>query len=149
MATPYIDIISRAQFRVTDYSFLKMKFQMHYDIMHKFLMSAVSDFSPYCLIDLNDRDETLAQFNQDLDDECQEILACGIVSYWMSSKTLNSELLYNRLSTKEYSYFSPANLLREVVELKKTAKQEFDSAIIKYTYRHGNIETPSIKTRRE
>lgn len=142
MATPYIDVIDRAQFRVTDYDVLKRTFQDQYDLMFKYLLSAVADFAPYCLIDLDDRSDELAQFNQDLDNECMEILALGVASYWMSSRALNSELLYNRLSTKEYSYFSPANLLREVQILRETVNNEYRGAIIRYTYRHGDIVNP-------
>lgn len=142
MATPYIDVIDRAQFRVTDYDVLKRSFQDQYDLMYKYLLSAVADFAPYCLVDLEDRSEELAQFNQDLDNEVMEILALGVANYWMSSRTLNSELLYNRLSTKEYSYFSPANLLREVQTLRDSVQQEYRSAIVRYTYRHGDIASP-------
>lgn len=142
MATPYVYVIDRAQFRVMDYDVLKRTFQEQYDLMYKFLLSAIADFSPYCHIDLNDRSEELAQFNQTLDNEVMEILALGVAYYWMSSRTLNSELLYNRLSTKEYSYFSPANLLREVQTLRDSVQHEFRSAIIRYTYRHGDIANP-------
>lgn len=143
MATSYVDVINRAQFRVTDYDVLKLTFQQQYDLMYKYMLSAIADFSPYCKFDLEDRDDDLAQFNQDLDNECIEILALGIAAYWMSSRSLNSELLYNRLSTKEYSYFSPANLLREVQTLRDTVMQEYRSAIVRYTYRHGDIESPN------
>ncbi len=142
MATPYVDVIDRAQFRVTDYDVLKRSFQAQYDLMYKYMLSAVADFAPYCIVDLNDRNEEFSQFNQTLDDECMEILALGIAYYWMSSRTLNSELLYNRLSTKEYSYFSPANLLREVQVLRDSVQQEYRGAIIRYTYRHGDIANP-------
>lgn len=142
MATSYSTVIDRAQFRISDYDALKQTFQMHYSIMKKHLMSAVADFAPYCLLDLNDRDEILAQFNVDLDDECIEILACGVASYWLSSLVMNTDLLQNRLSTKEYSYFSPANLLNNAAALRKETKKEFRSDIIRYTYRHGNIESP-------
>lgn len=142
MATPFQEVINAAQFRVTDYDVLKRSFQMQVDIMHKYLMSAVADFAPYCQIDLNDQDEYLAQFNQDLDDECIEILALGVAAYWLSSRVINSDLLYNRLSTKEYSYFSPANLMREVQTLRAAVMDEFHAAIVRYTYRHGDIVNP-------
>ena len=116
MATSYSTILDRAQFRVSDYDALKQTFQMHYDVMRKHLMSAAADFAPYCRFDLNDRDDALAQFNVDL--------------------------LQNRLSTKEFSYFSPANLLNAASALRKETRKEFRSEIIQYTYRHGNIEAP-------
>ena len=142
MATSYSTILDRAQFRVSDYDALKQTFQMHYDVMRKHLMSAAADFAPYCRFDLNDRDDALAQFNADLDDECVEILACGVAAYWLSALVMNTDLLQNRLSTKEFSYFSPANLLNAASTLRKETRKEFRSEIIQYTYRHGNIEAP-------
>lgn len=146
MATSYIDVIDRAQYRITDYDVLKRAFQDHYTLMERYLMSAVSDFRPHCIYDLTDRNEDEKCFNADLDDECLEILALGISYYWLSSRALSSELMANRMSTKEYTFFSPANLLGQVKELRNDVQQEFQRALVLYTYRHGNISNPATPT---
>lgn len=146
MATSYIDVIDRAQYRITDYDVLKRAFQDHYTLMERYLMSAVSDFRPHCIYDLTDRNEDEKCFNADLDDECLEILALGISYYWLSSRALSSELMANRMSTKEYTFFSPANLLGQVKELRNDVQREFQRALVLYTYRHGNIADPAIPT---
>ena len=146
MATSYIDVIDRAQYRITDYDVLKRAFQDHYTLMERYLMSAVSDFRPHCIYDLTDRNEDEKCFNADLDDECLEILALGISYYWLSSRALSSELMANRMSTKEYTFFSPANLLGQVKELRNDVQQEFQRALVLYTYRHGNIADPATPT---
>ena len=148
MATSYIDVIDRAQYRITDYDVLKRAFQDHYSLMERYLMSAVSDFRPHCIYNLSDRNEDEKAFNADLDDECLEILALGISYYWLSSRTLSSELTANRMSAKEYSFFSPANLLGQVKELRNDVQQEFNRALVLYTYRHGNISNPATPTTR-
>lgn len=142
MATSYIDVIDRAQYRITDYDVLKRAFQDHYSLMERYMMSAVSDFKPHCVFDLSDRNEDDKCFNADLDDECLEILALGISYYWLSSRALSSELLANKLSSKEYSFFSPAQLLGQVKELRDAVQQEFNRAMVLYTYRHGDITNP-------
>ena len=148
MATSYIDVIDRAQYRITDYDVLKRAFQDHYSLMERYLMSAVSDFRPHCIYDLTDRNEAEKVFNANLDDECLEILALGISYYWLSSRSLSSELLANRLSTKEYSFFSPAALLGQVKELRDAVQDEFRRAMVLYTYRHGDISNPATPTAR-
>lgn len=148
MATSYIDVIDRAQYRITDYDVLKRAFQDHYSLMERYLMSAVSDFRPHCIYDLTDRNEAEKVFNANLDDECLEILALGISYYWLSSRSLSSELLANRLSTKEYSFFSPAALLGQVKELRDAVQDEFRRAMVLYTYRHGDISNPAMPTAR-
>lgn len=146
MATSYIDVIDRAQYRVTDYDVLKRAFQDHYSLMERYLMSAVSDFGPYCVFDLSDRNEHEKVFNADLDDECMEIIALGISYYWLSSRALSSELMANRMNAKEYSFFSPANLLGQVRELRDAVQSEFRRAMVLYTYRHGDISNPMKPT---
>ena len=148
MATSYIDVIDRAQYRITDYDVLKRAFQDHYTLMERYLMSAVSDFRPHCIYDLTDRNEDEKCFNADLDDECLEILALGISYYWLSSHTLSSDLMKNRMNAKEYTFFSPANLLGQIKELRNDVQQEFKRALVLYTYRHGNISNPSIPATR-
>ena len=100
---------------------------------------AISDFAPVCQDDLYDVDETLAQFNVDLDLEVQEILATGIAFYWTSARILDQELLRNSMSTKDYTYFSPANLMRESQTLRETLRKEYRDRIVQYTYHHGDI----------
>ena len=139
MATPYESIFQRAAFRFKDYDFCLMNDSDIDAVMKNYLKSAVSDFQGVCLQDLTDADDTLNQFNEDLDNEVQEILALGISFYWVSSQVMNQELLRNSLSTKDYTYFSPANLLRESQALRETIRKEYRDRITQYTYRHGDI----------
>lgn len=139
MATPYSDIFKRAVYRFKDYDYLRMSDDEVHEVMTAFLYSAVADFAPICLDDLHDVDETLAQFNADLDMEVQEILALGIAFHWTSARILDQELLRNSMSTKDYTYFSPANLLRESQTLRETLRKEYNNRMIQYSYHHGDI----------
>lgn len=139
MATPYTEIFKRAVYRFKDYDYLRMSDDEIHEVMTAFLRSAVADFDPVCSDDLYDVDETLAQFNADLDNEVQEILALGIAFHWTSARVLDQELLRNSMSTKDYTYFSPANLLRESQTLRDTLRKEYNNRIIQYSYHHGDI----------
>lgn len=109
------------------------------EVLRGYLNAAISDFSPVCQDDLADVDDDLEQFNADLDNEVQEILSLGISFYWISAQIMNQELLRNSLSTKDYSYFSPANLLRESQTLRDSLRKEYRDRITRYTYHHGDI----------
>lgn len=141
MATPYSDVFARAIFRFADYQFLKQDIETREGVLEKYLMSAKTEFKRLCKIDLSDVDEELKQFNQDLDDEVIEILSLGIAYYWISYKALNSELLKNVLNSKDYYYYSPANLLKEVQTLRKTVRDEFYSRMRQYSYNNNTIGT--------
>ena len=79
-----------------------------------------------------------------LTDEEQEILALGIAYYWLSMKTMDSQLLKNIMTRKDYNTYSPANLLKELSALKTSLKQEFRGRINEYSYRHGTLDTLKV-----
>jgi len=80
-------------------------------------------------------------FNYDLGFEEQEILALGLVFHWLSGKVLNSELLRNVMHNKDYKSYSPANLLKEMQNLRTNIKAEFTGRINTYTFRNSNLAT--------
>ena len=141
MATPFTDIYARAIFRFADYEFLKQDIETREGVLEKYLISAKTEFQRVCKEDLGDYDLELKQFNQTLDDEVIEILSLGIAFYWLSYKALNSELLKNVLNSKDYYYYSPANLLKEVQTLRKTLRNEFNSKMRQHSYNDSTIGT--------
>lgn len=146
MATPFSDVFKRAVYRFKDYDYLRLSDDQVHEVMAAFLNAAIADFAPVCLVDLYDIDETLAQFNNDLSMEVQEILALGIAYHWTSARILDQELLRNSMSTKDYTYFSPANLLRESQTLRDSLRKEYRDRITQYTYHHGDIAGISAST---
>lgn len=141
MATPFTDIYDRAIFRFADYDFLKQDIQTREDVLEKYLISAKTDFVNVCKVDLGTYDILLRQFDEDLDDDEIEILALGISFYWISYKALDSKALKNVLNSKDYYYYSPANLLNEVQSLRETIRSEFYSKMRRYSYKDNGLQT--------
>lgn len=141
MATKFTDIYNRAIFRFSDYSFLDFNPEKRDEILSNFLIAAKSDFVNSCAVDLNDYDLDKGIFNNDLSDEEQEILALGIAYHWVSMKTLDSQLLKNIMTRKDYNTYSPANLLKELSSLRTALKQEYRGKINEYSFRHGTLDT--------
>ena len=139
MATPFSDIYDRALYKFSDTDFLKYTDALKESTMRHFLYSAQSDFEKICEYDLSDTDETLKQYNVTLDNDCVEILSLGIAFYWVSAKTLNNELMKNRLMLSEYSFFSPEALLGTITELRDTIGAEFRGKMIQYSYSHNDV----------
>ena len=138
MGTPFTYIYRTAASRFVDYDFLHLSNNAQEQIMRAHMFSAEKDFAPHCLVDLS-HDEILAEYVETLDNEVIEILACGLVYYWLSSRVLNTENLRNKMSSKDISYYSPANLLKEMISLRDAAGKEFREKIVRYTYDHGDI----------
>lgn len=144
MATKFTDIYNKAIFRFSDYSFLNFNPEERDEILKSFLLSAKSDFVNSCSIDLDDYDLDKGVFNSDLSDEEQEILALGIAYYWLSMKTMDSQLLKNIMTRKDYNTYSPANLLKELSSLKSELRKEYRGKINEYSFRHGTLDTLKV-----
>lgn len=138
MGTSFKEIYERAIFRFSDYEILKQKVKDREDILEKYLISAKTDFTHACDIDLS-CDYTSKEFVEDLGDEIIEILALGISYYWLSYQALNSKALKNVLNSKDYYYYSPANLLKEVQTLRRTVRDEFNGKMRKYSFDHNSV----------
>ncbi len=140
--TKFSEIFDRAVFKLSEYDFLKMDENIKNSVFERYLASARVDFNPHCEgIDLSDIDDENKEFKAELSEEIQEILALGVAFYWLSAKTIRSDLLKNRIYNKDYSTFSPANLLKEIQTLRKEIKQEYNSKMKEYGYRYSNLDT--------
>lgn len=149
MPTSFSTIYERAIFKFTDYSFLGAEADFKDALLQKYLLAAVADFQHMCnTVDLTDYDLELAQFNNELDNEIIEILSWGIAYYWISAKALNSKLLKNIIHNKDYTSYSPANLLKEIQTLRETIEQEFKGRAKTYSFRHGDIDTWKAQNKR-
>lgn len=139
MATPYSDVINAFLGKVTDYDLPKFADLEKDEIVFGFIKSACVKFKHACLVDLYDRDETLHEFKVDLDDEIIDILSELMLVEWLKPKVLSSENLKNCLSTKDYSVFSPANLLKESRETLKMCKDESAKLINNYSFTNADF----------
>lgn len=133
-----MDIYNRAIFRFADYDFMKMDIQSREDVLDRYLLSAIGDLK-VIIPDLMEYDIYDKEFTNDLDDEVIELLSLGVDYYWFSAKVQNSELLRNSMSTKDFTYFSPANLMRELRNVRNDIKAEYKSAVTIYSYNHGDF----------
>ena len=139
MATPYEELYERALFKVKDLKLGSMDESERRYVLKRYLDSAVADFNAKCEKDLDDRDELAEEFVEDLTNDEKEILALGMAYYWLSAQVMDRSLLKNKISTKDYQYFSPANLMREINAMRTDVRKEYSHRITEYTYDHGDL----------
>ena len=114
MPTGFSSIYDRAVFKFTDYTFLTTAAEIKKDVLWRYLQSAIVDFAPCYSEGELTYDLEKEEFTDDLSEEVQEILALGIAYYWLSGQALTRSLLKNILHNKDYTSYSPANLLKEI-----------------------------------
>lgn len=137
--TLWDEIHHLALFKFKDYGVLSAEDDVVIEMLDQHLMSAVTDFSIVCLNDLSDKNKNERAFNVTLTDEEKQILAIGEAYHWASFLILNSDNLKNVLSTADFNFYSPANLLKELHSLRTSLAKEYKGKIIMYSYNHGNI----------
>lgn len=140
MATPYSDVFNVFLGKITDYDLPKFNDIDREDILEGYMVSACVKFNKVCLVDLYDRNNDSKQFNNDLDDEIIDIITENMLVEWLKPKLLSTENLENALSTKDFSLFSPANLLGNIRETMKEIRKEAKVLINNYSFNHASPE---------
>lgn len=141
MATSYDDIYNAFIFKVEAYKLMPLLSEDKQKILTIYLTAACRKSYRRCLkyVDLNDRDDTLQQFNVDLDDDLIDILAEYMVSEWLKPKLYSDELLESRLNTKDFTEFSGAKMVEQLRLLCSEAEQAARVGINNYSFSHGDI----------
>ena len=142
MATTIQSIVEQFTSRIRDYNWMDYYPSELDQITESYLKSSIASFKRLCKSDLTVQNDEIAG---DLTDEEIGILVNGMILEWLKPFIYNSDNLRNGMNTKDYSEFSPANLLKEMSAVYTSLKQEHDSDIVKYSYFYGDVGTlPSI-----
>jgi len=140
MATPYSDVINSFLGKITDYELPKFLLTEKETIVYGYMFTSCSKFKRLCKVDLSDRDDTEKQFNEDLDDEIIDIITETMIVEWLKPKLYSLENLRNVLNTKDFTQFSPANLLDKIQATYKEAKLESKRMMNNYSHYHGKVD---------
>lgn len=143
MATKFKDVYDRALSKMREYVYLDMDDEQVYSVLSVFLKGAISEFSRICEDDLEDMTED--GFTAELSEECIEILATGIVFYWTTAYVADADKWRNLLGTKDYTVFSPANLLSVTRDTRAVFELEFKDKMNRYSFLHGDLIREQVK----
>lgn len=139
MGTKYEEVYERYRARVRNYDFLNYNSAVRDVYQFDLLMLSISDFEDVCVQDLNDRDDEVLAFNINLTNREKDILALGMVLHFVEPYVYNTDALQNAMSTKDFSLYSPANLLEKMTDLMTTTETRLRREINLYSFRNGEI----------
>lgn len=137
MATDFSVVYGSFLSKVTDTDLSDMTEEDANSVMSDLLKQAIVKFSESCKKDLSD--VTTTGFVSDLDDYEVDILSELMVEAWYKPHINYTDLLRNKLSTKDFTTFSPANLQKENRESYELAHKRARSMINEYSFRMNNI----------
>lgn len=143
MSTPYSLFTGAFLEKVTEYDFLNLDSNVREAVVDGYMKRACSQFDKICLYSLNDRDDGSRVFNADIpDDEIDEILDIvseGMLVQWMKPYMYKQDNLVQVLNTKDFTTYSPAEMLRQISSAYNSANKKFIGMMREYSYNHGDL----------
>lgn len=137
--TDFEDVYARFRGKVMNYDIVELGEEVAFNYERELLMESISDFSDVCSKDLHDYDSDLEMFNVTLSEKEISILSLGMVQHFLEPYVYNTDALQNSISTKDFQFYSPANLLEKMTELLNETQKDLRRAINMYSFRNGNI----------
>lgn len=120
--TEFTEVFDSFKFKIIDYEFLDYTEEEESIIMTARLKSALVKFGARKKNIKADYD--MEEFNRELTEEEIDALSYWLVYEWITPKINNIELFEYKMSVKDYTRFSEANHLKELVEIQKSIRGE-------------------------
>ena len=144
MGIPYEAFTGAFLSKITEFELLELEDDMRTELVDGFRKRALAAFRKNCRVDLyTTGDDELRVFNVDVSeedaDELVEIVSEGMVVQWLKPYVYQQELLQNVMNTRDYSMYSPAELLLRVGNAYAKAQKDYTQMIREYSYNHGDL----------
>lgn len=145
MSVPYDIFTSAFLSKITEYELLELSDDVGAEIVKSYLKRALTAFRKNCKYDfISAQDDERELFDvevadEDLD-ELVEIISEGMVVQWLKQYVYHQDLLQNIMNTRDYTMYSPAELLYRVSGAYAKAQKDYTQMIREYSYNHGNLK---------
>ena len=144
MSIPYDRFTCAFLAKITEYDFLDMNWTDRQDMIDGYMKAAVSAFRQTCAIDLattgdDVEREYAVEVSEEDSEEIVDIVSEGMVVQWMKPFLYRQENLENLLNTRDFTLYSPANLLLRIGEAYRQAKKDYTQMIRDYSFHHGDL----------
>lgn len=126
MATPYEKIYNRFSQKITDFNLAEIDDYSLDEMLNGWLVSAIVNVR-IREHDLSLRNDELQEFEADLSDLEIELLALGMKLAWLDQYLNSTENVLQFIGGKEEKYYSQANQISELRELRKDTVREMQS----------------------
>ena len=130
--------------KISEYDFLSLGETDRTLIVDGFMKRAISAFRKNCKYDLfTTANDTERVFDVDIADEdlteLADIISEGMVVQWLKPYVYKQEILENVLNTRDFTTYSPAELLLRVGNAYAKAQKDYRDMIKEYSYNHGDL----------
>lgn len=119
MSVPYDVFTDAFLSKITEYDFVNMRDFERNGLIDGYMKRAIASFRKICKYDLSTTgDDIIREFDVDIPDEdldeIADIVSEGMLVQWMKPYTYKQESLESVLNTKDFTTYSPAELLMRI-----------------------------------
>lgn len=144
MSVPYDLFTGAFLSKITEYEFSGMTAFDRTATVDGYMKRAIAAFKKICKYDLSTTaDDNIREFNVEIEDEdldeIVDIVSEGMLVQWMKPYVYHQDSLENVMSTKDFTTYSPAELLMRIGNAYAAAKRDFTNAMREYSYNHGDL----------
>lgn len=130
--------------KISEYRFLNIPDEDRTSTIDGYMKRAITAFGKICKYNLtSSADDNAREFKVDIPeediDELLDIVSDGMIVQWLKPYVYKQELLENTLNTRDFSSYSPAELLYRVGEAYRKAQKDYTQAIREYSYNNGKL----------
>lgn len=144
MGVPYDSFAGAFLAKITEFELTALSSDAQLETVDGYMKRAISAFKKICKYDLtttaNDTERTFdVEIGTDALDEIIDIVSEGMVVQWLKTYVYKQELLENVLNTRDFTSYSPAELLLRVGNAYKQAQKDYTQMIREYSFNNGNL----------
>ncbi len=144
MSVSYDVFVGAFLSKVTSYDFANMSAFERMTTVDGYMKRAIASFRKICKYDLSTTaDDIIREFDVDIPqedlDEIADIISEGMLVQWMKPFTYKQEGLEAILNTKDFTSYSPAELLMRIGDAHREAMANFTNMKREYSYNHGDL----------
>ena len=136
LKTSYTEVFNEFKDKITDPDLLLFSKDLQVEMLISYMNKAIHKCNRVVrkTCDLSLRDDDILTFQVYMPDEVMDILTEWMTVFWLKPYVNNIENLRNNLSTKDFSVFSPANLLEKIGARYDEARRYARSITNEYSY---------------
>lgn len=144
MSISYDAFVGAFLSKISEFEFMNLTDVEREDRVDGYMRRAISAFKKNCKYDLvTTANDDIREFDVDIDDDSSDeiidIISEGMVVQWLKPYIYKQELLENVLNTRDFTSYSPAELLLRVGNAYKQAQKDYTQMVREYSYNHGDL----------
>lgn len=131
--------------KVSEFDFVNMRAFERNSLIDGYMKRAIAAFRKICKYDLSTTgDDVIREFDIDIADgdldELADIISEGMLVQWMKPFTYRQESLESVLNTRDFTTYSPAELLMRIGNAYKAAQKDFTNMMRELNHSSGSLK---------